>query len=244
MNDVNTTIAFDQAHFGRTLRTAMARKGLTQKDLAEALETRTGKRPGQTTVSYWLRIDDKAQLPSIRLLPALFDALDLTCIDLFPVTPAREPGTQPAPLKPASPTDLVKTPLYTIKQGRLRRSRKKMTFDAQFAGIVPHERLGGLIVPAVWDHMIRYVRPGDRMMLDIYDPPASLQRVFHAGSFIDGVYVVAFTTGLKLYRLQELPGPVVAVLSDNQAYRDVELDLSAGDDLTLHARVLSAEGPA
>ena len=81
------------------------------------------------------------------------------------------------------------------------------------------------------------------MMLDIYDPPASLQRVFHAGSFIDGVYVVAFTTGLKLYRLQELPGPVVAVLSDNQAYRDVELDLSAGDDLTLHARVLSAEGP-
>ena len=244
MNDENTTISFDQAHFGRTLRTAMARKGLTQKDLAEALEARTGKRPGQNTISYWLRLDDKAQLPSIRLLPALCGALDLTCIDLFPVTPAREPGTQPAPLKPASPTDLVNTPLYTIKQSRLRRSRKKMTFDAQFAGVVPHERLGGLIVPAVWNNMIRYVRPGDRMMLHVYDPPASLQSVFDAGSFIDGVYVVAFTTGLKLYHLQELPGSVVAVLSDNQAYRDIELDLSAGDDLTLHARVLSAEGPA
>ena len=59
MDDEITTIAFDQAHFGRTLRTAMARKGLTQKDLAEALEARTGKRPGQNTISYWMRLDDK-----------------------------------------------------------------------------------------------------------------------------------------------------------------------------------------
>ena len=72
----------------------------------------------------------------------------------------------------------------------------------------------------------------------------SLKHVFEAGAFIDGVYVVAFTTGLKLYRLQELPGSIVALLSDHEAYRDVELGLSAGDDLTLHARVLSSEGPA
>ena len=244
MSDTNTTLDFDQAHFGRTLRTAMARKGLTQHDLALALEARTGKKPGQTTVSYWLRLDDKAQLPSIRLLPALLDALDLSCTELFPPPAAPLPTLQRAALKPASPADLVKAPLYTIKQGRLRRSRKKMTFDAQSAGVVPHERLGGLLAPAVWDNRIRHVRPGDRMLLDVYDPPASLKHVFEAGAFIDGVYVVAFTTGLKLYRLQELPGSIVALLSDHEAYRDVELGLSAGDDLTLHARVLSSEGPA
>ena len=75
-----------------------------------------------------------------------------------------------------------------------------MTFDAQFAGDVPPERLGGFIVPAGWDHMILYVRPGDEMMLDVYDPPASLRSEVEAGSFIDGVYLVSFTRGLKLYQ--------------------------------------------
>ncbi len=255
MDDITTPktdhayrVDFDHVHFARTLRVAMARKGFTQADLADALELRTGHRPAQATISYWLRRDDKAQVPSLRVLPALLDALDLSGDDLFPPRAAPAPpaaGLPPlhAPLQPTPPARLVKVPLYALKQGRLRRTRRKMVFDAQMAGGVDEERLGGLIVPSAWDHMIAFVRPGNRLLLELYDPPLSLQQVFAAGTFLDGIYVVAFTTGLKLYRLQELPGSVVAALSDNPAYRQVELDLSAGDDLTLHARALASEGP-
>lgn len=229
---------FDQAHFGRTLRVAMARKKITQAQLAEAIAQRTGRSFAQTTISYWLRTDDSAKVPSIRVLPALLDVLDLTWSDLFPQAPMNQPGS----LTVADPAALVTVPRYAVKDSRLRRTRKKMTFDASMAGDVAHERLGGLIVPAGWDNMIRYVRSGDRMLLDVYERPASLRQRFRDGAFKNGVYLVSFAAGIQIHRLQELPRALVAVLSDNEAYRDVELDLNVGDDLTIHARVLAAEG--
>ena len=105
------------------------------------------------------------------------------------------------------------------------------------------EHLGTLTLPAGWDNMLRYSKPGDRLLLYVFSPPQSLIATLNEGRFSDGVYLVSFSGSLQLRRLQELPNRIVAILNDNDAYRDAELNVEAGDDLVLHARVLAAEGP-
>ncbi len=91
--------------------------------------------------------------------------------------------------------------------------------------------------------MLLYAKPGDRLLLEVFMEPQNLSTTLSEDRFVDGVYLVAFSGSLQIRRLQELPGRVVAVLNDNSAYRDVELNLDHGDDIVLHARLLAAEGP-
>ena len=133
---------------------------------------------------------------------------------------------------------------FRIDQGHLTKTPRQEVVDATLAQSIPPECLGTLTIPAGWDNMLLYAKPGDRLLLDVFTPPQNLSTTLSEDRFVDGVYLVAFSGSLQLRRLQELPGRTIAVLNDNTAYRDVDLHLDAGDDLVLHARLLAAEGPA
>jgi len=133
---------------------------------------------------------------------------------------------------------------FRIDQGHLTKTTRQEAVDGALAQSIPPERLGTLTIPAGWDNMLQYAKPGDRLLLDVFTPPQNLSTTLSEDRFVDGVYLVAFSGSLQLRRLQELPGSIIAVLNDNTAYRDAELKLDEGDDLVLHARLLAAEGPA
>ncbi len=149
----------------------------------------------------------------------------------------------PPPQDPATDGNILTVDHFHIDQGRLTRTSRQEVVDATLAQRIPPERLGTLTLPAGWDNMLLYVKPGDRLLLDIFTEPQNLSTTLSEDRFVDGVYLVAFSGSLQIRRLQELPGRIIAVLNDNNAYRDVELHLDQGDDLVLHARVLAAEGP-
>ncbi|MCH8962998.1 MAG: LexA family transcriptional regulator [Bacteroidetes bacterium] len=144
----------------------------------------------------------------------------------------------------AADGDILTVDHFLIDQGRLTKTERQEVVDATLAQSIPPERLGTLTIPAGWDNMLLYIKPGDRLLLDVFMEPRNLTSIIIEDRFVDGVYLVAFSGSLQIRRLQELPDRTIAVLNDNTAYRDVELNLDAGDDLVLHARVLAAEGPA
>ncbi len=148
------------------------------------------------------------------------------------------------PQDPAADGDILTVDHFRIDQGRLTKTPRQEVVDATLAQSIPPERLGTLTIPAGWDNMLLYIKPGDRLLLDLFMEPQNLSTTLSEDRFVDGVYLVAFSGSLQLRRLQELPGRTIAVLNDNTAYRDVELNLDRGDDLVLHARLLAAEGPA
>lgn len=207
------------------IKEAFDQSGLTHAELAERVGV---SRP---TVSDWLRGETT---PRGRNLAKLRRVLGLG-------QPTRAASGEDTP--PRRPAAALEVPRYRIEKGQLVRTSGTLIFDAAGAQDAPHADLASLIVPAGWDNMILYVRPGDNMLLRRFDPPLQLRAALQEGHFVDGVYLVSFSAALQLHRLQELPDHVVAVLSDNAAYRIIELDLDAGDDLTLHARVLAVGGP-
>ena len=75
----DTRKVLNKATFASVVRQAMARKNFTQEELAREMEKRTGKRPAQTTISYWTRGE---KTPNAKALPALLDALDLSWDDV------------------------------------------------------------------------------------------------------------------------------------------------------------------
>ena len=144
----------------------------------------------------------------------------------------------------AAAGDILTVDHFLIDQGRLTKTERQEVVDAMLAQGIPPERLGTLTIPAGWDNMLLYIKPGDRLLLDVFMEPRNLTSIIIEDRFVDGVYLVSFSGSLQIRRLQELPDRTIAVLNDNNAYRDIELNLDAGDDLVLHARVLAAEGPA
>lgn len=200
---------------------AYHRSGLTQEQLAGRVGV------NRSTVSDWFT---GKITPRGRNVARLREALGLDA----------SPSTDADALHP----DILTLDHFRIDQGALTRTPRREVVDASLAQSIPPDRLGTLTMPPGWDNMLRYTRPGDRLLLDVFSPPRTLTATLAEGRFVDGVYLVSFSGSLQIRRLQELPDRVVAVLNDNTAYRDVDLDLDAGDDLTLHARVLAAEGPA
>ena len=139
--------------------------------------------------------------------------------------------------------DILTVDHFRIDQGRLTKTPRQEVVDAILAQSIPPERLGTLTIPAGWDNMLLYIKPGDRLLLDVFTEPQNLTTTLSEDRFVDGVYLVAFSGSLQIRRLQEFPDRTVAVLNDNSAYRDFTLNLDHGDDIVLHARVLAAEGP-
>jgi transcriptional regulator with XRE-family HTH domain len=193
---------------------AYNRSGLTQDDLARKVGV------ARQTVGLWLRGEVAPRGHNLYLL------------------------RQALGLEAEADAGALAVAHYRILRGQLARTNDTETVDASLVRGADAGALGTLLVPSGWDNMLLYVRPGDRLLLDLYDPPQDLRTILSEGRFADGVYLVSFSGSIQIRRLQELPGRTVAVLNDNSAYRDVELDLDAGDDLVLHARVLAAEGPA
>ncbi len=147
------------------------------------------------------------------------------------------------PHNPAADGDILTVDHFRIDQGRLTKTPRQELVDATLAQGIPPEHLGTLTLPPGWDNMLLYTKPGDRLLLDVFMEPQNLSTTLSEDRFVDGVYLVAFSGSLQIRRLQELPNRIIAVLNDNSAYRNVELNLDQGDDLVLHARVLAAEGP-
>ncbi len=198
---------------------AFNRSGLTQDALAQRISV------NRATVNAWFtgRVTPRGR-NVVRLRQAL--------------------GLEEAP--PQDPDDdagILTVDHFRIDQGHLTKTTRQEVVDGALAQSIPHERLGTLTIPAGWDNMLLYAKPGDRLLLDVFTPPQNLSTTLSEDLFVDGVYLVAFSGSLQIRRLQERPGRTIAVLNDNAAYRDVELKLDAGDDIVLHARILAAEGP-
>ncbi len=199
---------------------AFDRSGLTQDALAQRIGV------NRATLNAWFT---NRVTPRGRNIVRLRQALGLE--DAPPQDPSDEGG-------------ILTVGHFRIDQGHLTKTTRQEAVDAKLAQSIAHERLGTLTIPAGWDNMLHYAKPGDRLLLDVFTPPQSLSTTLSEDRFVDGVYLVAFSGSLQIRRLQELPGSIIAILNDNAAYRDVELKLDAGDDLVLHARLLAAEGPA
>ena len=198
---------------------AFDRSGLTQDALAQRISV------NRATLNAWFtgRVTPRGR-NIVRLRQAL--------------------GLEDAPTQDSDDGGILTVGHFRINQGHLTKTTRQEAVDAKLAQSIPPERLGTLTIPAGWDNMLQYAKPGDRLLLDVFAPPQNLSTTLSEDLFVDGVYLVAFSGSLQIRRLQELPGHTIAVLNDNTAYRDAELHLDAGDDLVLHARLLAAEGPA
>ncbi len=199
---------------------AFNRSGLTQDALAQRISV------NRATVNAWFT---GRVTPRGRNIVRLRQALGLE---------------EAPPQDPDADGGILSVDHFRIDQGHLTKTARQEVVDATLAQSIPPERLGTLTIPAGWDNMLHYAKPGDRLLLDVFAPPQNLSTTLSDDLFVDGVYLVAFSGSLQIRRLQELPGRTIAVLNDNTAYRDVDLHLDAGDDLVLHARLLAAEGPA
>ena len=198
----------------------MARKGLTQEGLAEAIEARIGRRPGQSTVSNWTRGE---KLPSNRYLPVIVEILGLSWEELG-VSAGEHHAPHPSLDEPLPPErgdgqrldmdDLVLIPrvgFVSAGPGAINEVRVPDEFEVFFRDHLiqlthrnPDEMLS---FEVVGDSMEPELRAGDTV---VYVPQAQITDF--------GIYVLALDEQAIVKKVQRYGGGAVEIIPVNPSY--------------------------
>lgn len=134
--------------------------------------------------------------------------------------------------------DVLIAPAVTIAGPALSPTGVVEEFPGFLFKNLPSARVCAFVVPEGWLLTLPKIGPGDRLLLDVYEPPATLSTLYRQGDLHGGYALVSRGQVLQLKLLEEVGPNRIALLNmpgESDAYA---LNLDEDDDCLVFATVL------
>ena len=134
--------------------------------------------------------------------------------------------------------DVLIAPAVTISGNTLSPIGTVEEFPGFLLKTLPLARIHAFVVPEGWLLTLPKIGPGDRLLLNMYEPPATLSTLYREGNLYGGYALVSRGQVLRLKLLEEVGPNRIALLNlpgESDAYA---LNLDEDDDCFVYATVL------